>query len=64
MINIREKLIDLIARIIEQWIAQGDFRVGGYVIRRGDVVERLHLRDIENLVVANDVMESEMDENN
>lgn len=57
MINIREKIIDIIARIIEQWIELGDFKFGGYVIPRGEVIERLHLRDIETLVVADDVTE-------
>lgn len=54
MINIRDKIIDLIARIVEQWIAQGDFHLGGYVIRKSEVLDRLHLHDFER-VIANEV---------
>lgn len=62
MINIRDKIIDIIARIVEQWIAQGDFRIGGYVIRKSEVLDRLHLHDFER-VIANEVTE-EADANN
>lgn len=60
MINIRDKIIDLIARIVEQWIAQDDFRLGGYVIRKSEVLDRLHLHDFER-VVADEVTKNAND---
>lgn len=60
MINIRDKIIDIIARIIQQWIAQGDFHLGGYVIRKSEVLDRLHLHDFER-VIADEVAENAND---
>lgn len=62
MINIREKIADIIARIISQWVSPvEEIKVGVYTFTRGEIVERLHLRDIETLVVADEVAENEND---
>lgn len=54
----KEKIADIVARIISQWVLPGDeIKVGTYTFTRGEIVERLHLRDIETLVVADGVTE-------
>lgn len=53
----RDKMLDCISRIVEQWIWGGDFKISHYEFKRSEIVERLHLRDIETLVVADEVME-------
>ena len=58
MINIREKIADIVARIISQWVSPADeIKVGVYNFTRGEIVERLHLWDVEMLVVADEVTE-------
>lgn len=46
----RDRLLDCVANIITQWITPGDdFKIGGYRIKRGEIVERLRLMSFENL---------------
>lgn len=56
----KEKIADIVARIISQWVLPTDeIKVGVYTFTRGEIVERLHLRDIETLVVADEVTEKD-----
>ena len=60
----KEKIADIVARIISQWVSPvEEIKVGVCTFTRGEIVERLHLRDIETLVVADEVTE-ETDANN
>lgn len=48
----RDKIIDCAAKIVQQWIDMGDFKIGGYQITRGEVVERLQLSSFEKLTAS------------
>lgn len=59
----KEKIADIVARIISQWVSPGDkIKVGVYTFTRGEIVERLHLRDIETLVVADEAGKEQNEE--
>lgn len=56
----KEKIADIVARIISQWVSPvEEIKIGVYTFTRGEIVERLHLRDIETLVVADEVTEGQ-----
>lgn len=46
----RDRALDHIAHLIEQWIGMGGFEFGGYKFKRGEVVERLRLLSFEKCI--------------
>jgi hypothetical protein len=43
----RERLKTCIARVLEQWLAQGDFKVGAYKFKRSEILDAI---DFEKIV--------------
>lgn len=44
----RERLKACIARVLEQWLAQGDFKIGAYKFKRDEILDAIDFEKIVN----------------